>query len=45
MEKLICVECLKDFDNYISLRKHRSMKHKISSEQTYIDYKLNGTLP
>lgn len=45
MEKLICKECQKEFTDYISLRKHRSMKHKISSEQTYIDYKLNGKIP
>lgn len=45
MEKLNCKECQQEFTDYITLRKHRSMKHKISSEQTYIDYKLNGEIP
>ena len=45
MENLICKECQREFNDYTSLRKHRSMKHKISSEQTYIEYKLAGQEP
>ena len=41
----VCKECQKEFDKLSSLRKHRSLVHKISSEQTYIDYKLNGHKP
>ncbi|PCI28121.1 hypothetical protein COB55_04395 [Candidatus Wolfebacteria bacterium] len=40
-----CPECTKGFGDYVSLRKHRSKTHKVSSEQTYIEFKLNGEIP
>jgi len=45
MEKIICIDCNRDFKSLDSLRRHRSQVHNISSEQTYIDYKLNGVRP
>jgi len=45
MEIIICRECSKEFKSLDSLRRHRSQIHNVSSEQTYIDYKLNGIRP
>lgn len=45
MEKIICIDCNREFKSLDSLRRHRSQVHNISSEQTYIDYKLNGVRP
>lgn len=45
MEKLKCKECNREFETLDSLRRHRVQKHKISAEQTYIDYILNGVEP
>jgi hypothetical protein len=42
---VICKECGCEFDNLDSLRRHRSQKHGINAEQTYIDYVLNGVKP
>lgn len=45
MEIFYCSECSKEFDNYVSFRKHMGMKHKIKSEEIYVKYKLNGVQP
>lgn len=45
MDNLICKECNQEFKTLDSLRRHRSQKHKINAEQTYIDYVLNGIKP
>lgn len=42
---VVCKECGLDFDNLGSLRRHRVQKHKISAEQTYVDYVLGGIKP
>lgn len=44
-ETIKCPECGKELLTLDSLRKHRSIVHKIPSEQTYIEYKLNGIKP
>lgn len=43
--KYNCQHCNKSYNNYDSLRKHCSKTHKIHSQQTYIDYYLNGIKP
>jgi len=40
-----CKECKQNFESLDSLRRHRVQKHKVSSEQTYIDYVLKGVEP
>jgi len=40
-----CPECNIGFKKYSSLRRHRSRSHKISSKQTYIQFKLNNISP
>ncbi len=40
-----CKECNREFETLDSLRRHRVQKHKITSEQTYIDYVLDGIEP
>ena len=40
-----CKECNKEFESLDSLRRHRSQKHQINAEQTYIDYMLDGVEP
>jgi very-short-patch-repair endonuclease len=40
-----CKRCKKDFAKYESLRKHTSRIHKISSEQFYKEFYLNGKEP
>lgn len=42
---MVCKECNQVFESLDSLRRHRSQKHKINAEQTYIDYVLNGVEP
>ncbi len=42
---MICKECKKEFESLDSLRRHRSQKHNINAEQTYIDYVLDGIKP
>lgn len=42
---LECKECGKQFETLDKLRRHRSQKHNISSEQTYIEYVLSGDTP
>lgn len=42
---MVCKECNREFESLDSLRRHRSQKHKINAEQTYIDYVLNGLDP
>jgi len=42
---VICKECNKVFETLDSLRRHRSQKHSINAEQTYVDYNLNGIKP
>ena len=45
MEKFKCKECEREFDNIFSLKIHRGRIHKITAEQTYVDYVLNGIDP
>jgi very-short-patch-repair endonuclease len=40
-----CKECNREFESLDSLRRHRTQKHNINAEQTYIDYVLNGNEP
>ena len=40
-----CKECNREFESLDSLRRHRTQKHKINAEQTYIDYVLDGIKP
>lgn len=42
---MVCKECNREFEKLDSLRKHRALKHNITSEQTYIDYVFNGIPP
>lgn len=42
---ITCKECSREFESIDSLRRHRSQKHNINAEQTYIDYILNGVEP
>jgi very-short-patch-repair endonuclease len=42
MEQIKCRECDREFNSLDSLRRHRSQKHTINSEQTYIEYVLGG---
>jgi very-short-patch-repair endonuclease len=42
---IICKECSREFETLDSLRRHRVQKHKVSAEQTYVDYVLNGIEP
>lgn len=41
----VCKECNREFETLDALRRHRSQKHGINAEQTYIDYVLNGVTP
>ena len=45
MERIKCNECDREFESLDSLRRHRSQKHGINAEQTYIDYVLDGVEP
>ena len=45
MEIFYCNECQKEFGNYVSYRKHMSMKHKIKSEDLFIQIRLNNVKP
>jgi len=45
MENIKCKECDKVFKSLDSVRRHRSQKHDISAEQTYIEYVLGGIKP
>ena len=40
-----CKECNREFDSLDSLRRHRTQKHGINAEQTYIYYVLDGIKP
>jgi very-short-patch-repair endonuclease len=42
---MICKECNKEFETLDSLRRHCSQIHKVTSEQTYVDYVLDGIYP
>jgi len=42
---VICKECNREFDSFDSVRRHSIQKHGVNSEQTYIDYMLNGIEP
>jgi very-short-patch-repair endonuclease len=42
---ITCKECNREFETLDSLRRHRSQKHSINAEQTYVDYILNGVEP
>lgn len=42
---LNCKECNREFESLDSLRRHRTQKHGVNAEQTYIDYVLNGIKP
>ena len=45
MDFFNCKHCGKSYKDYSSFRKHMSMSHKISSEDVFIEYKLNGVQP
>lgn len=40
-----CNICNQEFESIDSLRRHNSQKHKISAEQTYVEYVLNNIIP
>ena len=40
-----CKECNREFESLDSLRRHRTQKHGVNAEQTYIDYILDGIKP
>jgi very-short-patch-repair endonuclease len=40
-----CKECNREFESLDSLRRHRTQKHGVNAEQTYIDYVLDGIKP
>lgn len=42
---VVCKECELEFEKLDSLRRHRSQKHGVNAEQTYIDYVLGGIKP
>lgn len=42
---VVCKECKREFETLDSLRRHRSQKHGVNAEQTYVDYLLNGISP
>ena len=42
---VVCKECGLEFETLDSLRRHRVQKHKVSAEQTYVDYMLGGVEP
>jgi very-short-patch-repair endonuclease len=42
---MVCKECDREFESLDSLRRHRSQKHNVNAEQTYIDYLLNSVVP
>jgi hypothetical protein len=42
---IVCKECNREFESLDSLRRHRSQKHSVNAEQTYIDYVLDGVEP
>jgi very-short-patch-repair endonuclease len=42
---MVCKECERVFESLDSLRRHRSQKHNINAEQTYVDYVLSGIKP
>jgi len=45
MSEYICKRCNKEFDNYVSLRKHSSRVHKIKSSDFYVEFYLNDEHP
>lgn len=45
MKEYVCKRCNKEFDNYLSLRKHSSRIHKIKSSDFYVEFYLNGEYP
>lgn len=45
MKEFKCKECDRSFKLLDSLRRHRSQKHSVNSEQTYVDYVLGGEEP
>ena len=45
MKEYVCKRCNKEFDNYVSLRKHSSRIHKIKSSDFYVEFYLNGKHP
>jgi very-short-patch-repair endonuclease len=42
---LICKECNREFETMDGLRRHNVQKHKMTAEQTYVNYVLNGITP
>ena len=42
---MVCKECNREFETLDSLRRHNVQKHKITAEQTYITYVLDGITP
>lgn len=42
---IVCKECDREFESLDSLRRHRSQKHNINAEQTYVDCVLDGVEP
>lgn len=45
MRQIKCKECNREFQSLDSLRRHRSQKHGVNAEQTYVDYILDGIEP
>lgn len=45
MTEFKCKRCVKEFDNYSSLRKHTSRVHKIHGTTFYVEFYLNGIWP
>jgi hypothetical protein len=45
MKEYVCKRCNREFDNYVSLRKHSSRVHKIKSSDFYVEFYLNGEHP
>ena len=45
MSNFNCKECGKEYDKLESVRKHRSMVHKMGSEDSYLHYILNDVKP
>jgi len=41
----VCKICQKECKGILGLRSHNALQHKITSEDTYIDYMLNGVKP
>ncbi len=45
MEIFICNICKKEYNNILGLSRHSVLAHKMTSEETYVMYMLNGIKP